>query len=215
MINPILTETFPNQATAAHSRLAGGAARYDLDAIAAVVMPRARVLDLGCGNGELLARLVQEKQVIARGVELNEADVRACIGRGLSVRQGNIEEGLEDYADGAFDYVLLSDTIGYLNVPAPVLREMLRVGAHAVISFENAGHWRNRLRALRGDGFGAPLSSGAPRERAITLPDFEAFVAAAGARVKAAAHLSGRTRQPVALWPALRGSMVVYTVVKA
>lgn len=188
--------------------------RFDLAAIANIVTQNARVLDLGCGDGTLLAKLVKEKQVLARGVELVEADVRACIAKGLSVRQGNIEEGLEDYNDGAFDYVILSDTIAYLNAPAPVLREMLRVGTHAVISFENAGHWRNRLRALRGDGFGATLCSGEPRERAITINDFETFVASVGARVKSAAHLSGRTHAPVSIWPQLRGAMVVYTLVR-
>lgn len=188
--------------------------RFDLTAIADVVAAGSRVLDLGCGDGTLLAKLVHEKRVVARGVEINESDARACIAKGLSVRQGNIEEGLEDYNDGAFDYVILSDTIGYLNAPAPVLREMLRVGAHAVISFENAGHWRNRLRALRGDGFGATLCSGEPRERAITLSDFETFVADAGARVKSAAHLSRRTHAPVSFWPQLRGAMAVYTLVR-
>jgi hypothetical protein len=110
--------------------------------------------------------------------------------------------------------VILSDTIGYLNKPAPVLREMLRVGKHAVISFENAAHWRNRLRALRGDGFGPTLSSGEPRERAITPGDFEAFTHAAGARVLNAAHLSGRTHAPVSFLRPLRGAMAVYVLVR-
>jgi len=158
--------------------------RLDLDAIVDLVPPQARVLDLGCGDGSLLQRLVQEKQVEARGVEISESKVRAAIGHGVSVRHGNIEEGLADYLDEAFDYVILSQTLAYLNKPAPVVREMLRVGKHAIISFDNAGHWRARLRALRGEGMGFTLVSGEPRARAITLGQFREFAASVNGRIE-------------------------------
>ncbi len=166
--------------------------RPDLDAIVALIPSGARVLDLGCGDGELLAQLIAQKQVWARGVELSEANVRACIARGLSVRQGNIEEGLADYPNDAFDYVILSQTLAYLDQPVSVVKEMLRVGRRAVISFENAGYWRVRWRMLIGRGVGGDLCSGEPRTRAITLGQFVAFARCVGAQIEAVRLFNSR-----------------------
>ena len=186
--------------------------RLDLEAIETLVSEGARVLDLGCGDGALLARLSETKQVVARGVELSEDKVRACIARGLSVRHGNIEEGLADYRDGAMDYVVLSQTLAYLNKPRPVVEEMLRVGQHAIISFDNAGYWRARYRALTGQGLGATLLSGEPRVRAITLDQFEAFTSALGARIEQKVFLAGR--RAIHTVPTLRATTAVYVVSK-
>jgi methionine biosynthesis protein MetW len=122
--------------------------RPDLAAIADLVTPSSRVLDLGCGDGALLEHLVRQSQVKGRGIELSEQGVLACVRRGLSVRQGNLQEGLADYPDASFDWVILSQTLPFLNDPAMVLREMLRVGKQAVVSFSNWGHWRCRLGLL-------------------------------------------------------------------
>jgi methionine biosynthesis protein MetW len=157
--------------------------RLDLSAIVSIVPPNSSVLDLGCGDGALLARLVAEKSVNARGVELIEANVRACISKGLSVRQGNIEEGLADYRDRAFDYVVLSQTLAYLDHPKPVVEEMLRVGQYAIISFDNSAYWRWRLGNLRGQVMSEPLHEGGPRARTITLKQFEVFADSLGAKV--------------------------------
>lgn len=187
--------------------------RLDLEVIVGIVPVKSRVLDLGCGDGLLLSELAQRRQVIARGVELSETNVRACIGRGLSVRQGNIEEGLADYTDDAFDYVILSQTLAYLDKPEPVAREMLRVGRYAVISFDNAGHWPSRWRALRGRGSGDELCSGQPRARAITLSQFRDFVTCIGARVEKSACVSVGG---VVTWlPALRTRTAVYVLDRA
>ena len=187
--------------------------RLDLETIVDLVPAGSRVLDLGCGDGTLLERLVQQKQVEARGVEISEENVRACIGRGLSVRHGNIEDGLADYRDGAFDCTILSQTLAYLNRPTPVVREMLRVGKHAIISFDNAGHWRERWRALGGRGMGFTLGSGEPRVRAITLAHFEEFAKGLGAAIERAVFLSGR--RAATFLPALRATVAVFQITKA
>ncbi len=184
--------------------------RPDLDAIIELIPPKARVLDLGCGDGELLVRLIHARQVTARGVELSEANVRACIARGLSVRQGNIEEGLADYPDGAFDYVILSQTLAYLDHPIPVVNEMLRVGKRAVISFENAGYWRTRWHSLLGRGMGGDLCSGEMRARAITLSQFEAFAACIGAQIESVRRFT--SNKPVRAFANWQTKVAVYVL---
>ena len=115
------------------------------------------MLDLGCGEGELLQWLVENKGVEARGVEISRERVQRAIARGVSVFQGDIDEGLADYPDGAFDYVILSQTLQETRHPRQVLREMLRVGRRAIVAFPNFGHWRVRLSML--------ASGRAPRTR--------------------------------------------------
>ncbi len=162
--------------------------RQDYALILNLIPPQTRVLDLGCGTGELIERLAREKRAQTRGVDLSEENVRACIARGLSVRQGNIDEGLRDYPEGEFDYVILSQTLPYLDNPAAVVEEMLRVGRRAIISFENAGYWADAFNAALGKGMGPTLLSGAPRARAITLEQFEEFARKVGAVIERAEY---------------------------
>ncbi|MCW5860391.1 MAG: methyltransferase domain-containing protein, partial [Caldilineales bacterium] len=124
------------------------ALRPDLAALADLVSAGARVLDLGCGNGALLEHLARSQGVKARGIELDEANVLACVRRGLSVRQGHLEEGLADYPDHSFDDVVLAQTLPFLDDPGFILQEMLRVGRRALVSFPNWGYWRCRLHLL-------------------------------------------------------------------
>jgi methionine biosynthesis protein MetW len=151
--------------------------RPDLQAIADMVPSGVKVLDLGCGDGALLDQLVLVKQVRGRGIELSEAGVLACVRRGLSVRQGDLEEGLADYPAGSFDAVILSQTLPFLDDPAAILREMLRVGQTAIVSFPNWGYWRCRLELLlTGRVPQAPdlpqAWHEAPRWQAFSITDF-------------------------------------------
>jgi methionine biosynthesis protein MetW len=123
-------------------------ARRDYAMIAGMVPPASRVLDLGCGEGELLAWLRQFKNVDARGVEIDGTKVRKAISRGVSVYQGDLETGLRDYPDDSFDFVILSQTLQEMHRPLGVLLEMLRVGRHVIVSFPNFGHWTVRLAHL-------------------------------------------------------------------
>jgi len=122
--------------------------RPDFSVITQIIEPATRVLDLGCGEGEVLAWLVEHKHVLARGVEISPSLVRKAIARGVSVYQGDIDEGLADYPDGAFDYVILSQTLQETRSPLEVVSEMLRVGRRAIISFPNFGHWNVRWSML-------------------------------------------------------------------
>ncbi len=170
--------------------------RPDLRVVAGFVPAGASVLDLGCGDGALLEYLVCRKNVKGRGIELSEAGVLACVGRGLSVRQGDLQEGLADYPAGSFDYVILSQTLPYLDDPSTTLREMLRVGRQAIVSFPNWGYWRSRLELLltgrmpEAPDLPQPWYS-APRWQALTVTDFAGFCRQAGIRITRQAYLRG------------------------
>lgn len=118
--------------------------RIDLKLVAEMVTPGSRVLDVGCGDGELLALLAETRNVDARGIELSREGVAGCVARGLSVIQGDADTDLTEYPDDAFDYVILSQTIQATRNPRFVLEQMLRVGQRAIVSFPNFGHWRMR-----------------------------------------------------------------------
>lgn len=122
--------------------------RVDLQHIAEMVEPRSRVLDIGCGNGQLLKFLDMEKQVDGRGIELSQSGVNACVANGLSVIQGNADTDLRDYPDDAFDYAILSQTLQAMHDPKRVLDDLVRIGRRAIVSFPNFGHWRVRLQLL-------------------------------------------------------------------
>jgi methionine biosynthesis protein MetW len=123
-------------------------ARVDHLLIAEMVEPGARVVDIGCGHGELLSLLELQRDVDGRGVELKQSNVNLCVARGLSVIQGDADLDLVHYPDNSFDYAILSQTLQAMRDPRHVLEQLLRIGRHAIVSFPNFGHWRIRLQFL-------------------------------------------------------------------
>ncbi|MBI3472904.1 MAG: methionine biosynthesis protein MetW [Candidatus Solibacter usitatus] len=192
--------------------------RSDYAIIGEIVEPNTRVLDLGCGDGDLLAWLAGNKGVDARGVEISGARVQRAIARGVSVYQGDIDEGLADYPDQVFDYVILSQTLQETRSPQRVLREMLRVGRRAIVAFPNFGHWPVRLAMLFTGR--APKTKLFPHEwydspniHFLSVRDFEALAAKEGLVVERHYCLAGHRR--IRVLPNLRAEVAVYLVKRA
>lgn len=170
--------------------------RPDLAIIAANISAGSRVLDVGCGDGALMAALRDDKRVDARGLEIDPANVAAAVARGLSVIQGDADIDLADYPAGTFDYAVLSQTLQTTHRPDRVLEELLRIGSKAFVSFPNFAHWRVRLSLLWGGRMPVtrllPLDwYETPNIHHVTVDDFRAFVAERGIRTEGAWFLSG------------------------
>lgn len=156
--------------------------RPDLAVIAERIAPSSRVLDVGCGDGALLASLRDTKRVDARGMEIDPALVAECVARGLSVVQGDAERDLADYPDAAFDYAVLGQTLQTATRPDRLLGELLRVGRTAFVSFPNFAHWRTRAALLWSGRMpvtrALPVSWFETRNiHHVTVADFEALAA--------------------------------------
>jgi methionine biosynthesis protein MetW len=170
--------------------------RPDLALIANNIAPGSRVLDIGCGDGALMAALQGNSQADARGMELDPHNVAECVARGLSVIQGDADIDLADYPDAAFDYAILSQTLQTTKRPDRVLGELLRIGRKAFVSFPNFGHWRVRMSLLWGGRM--PVTRllpvawyETPNIHHVTIDDFRALVAEKGVTVEAAWFLAG------------------------
>ncbi|TFG23665.1 MAG: methyltransferase domain-containing protein [Promethearchaeota archaeon] len=119
--------------------------RRDLQIISKIISPGSRVLDLGCGEGSLLKELINNKNITGLGIEISLERIKKCIEYGISVIQEDLNEGLKDFKDKSFDYVILSQTLADISKPVYLIKEMLRVGKKSIISFENLAYWRNRI----------------------------------------------------------------------
>ncbi|MBT8114649.1 MAG: methionine biosynthesis protein MetW, partial [Arenicella sp.] len=182
--------------------------RHDLRLISEWVAPGSRVMDLGCGNGNLLKHLQSSKQVTGYGIELNPQRIAECIENGVNVIQTNLNNGLQHFDDDSFDYVILSLTLQAMRRPDQLLKEMLRVGRQGIVTFPNFAYWRNRLQvALSGN---MPVSAelpamwyATPNIHLCTIHDFHALCDELGFKIEAsiAMHHSGKRHPGLKLLP--------------
>jgi len=191
--------------------------RSDLEPIVRWVAPGARVLDLGCGDGSLLKELWQAKRAPGYGVEIDDTGVLACLRNDVNVLQMDLEDGLSAFRDGSFDYVILSETLQAIRHTEQLVREMLRVGREAIVSFPNFGYWRARMQVF----FGRMPVSGelpyqwydTPNVHLCTVRDFEAFCERQGVQILE--RLVLHDARAVTVLPNLLGSVAVFRLGRA
>ena len=180
--------------TATQAARSPGSSRVDLVVVAQMVEHGAKVIDVGCGDGELL-RLLETRGVDGRGIEISREGVNECVAKGLAVIQGDADTDLADYPDDAFDYVILSQTLQATRRPRVVLKHMLRIGRHAIVSFPNFGHWRIRAQLVtRGQ---MPITDNLPESwydtpniHFCTIKDFRQLCDVVGAKMEKAVALN-------------------------
>ncbi len=198
-----------------------GTIRYDLSIIESWITPDAKVLGLGCGNGDLLHALKTKKGVDERGVEKSEEKAAICISKGLSVVQGDIYEEIEDYPEKFFDYVILSQTMQEVYQPYDLMLAMLRIGKRVIVSFPNFGYWRIRLQLLFSGQ--APVTEhlpytwySTPNIRVLTLNDFRQFSNEVGFEICKEININTHSKdmrgKTVTFLPNLRSTYGVYMI---
>ncbi len=195
--------------------------RADLEIIQEWVRPGARVLDLGCGDGELLFRLQQQKQTSGYGLEIDGSNIQRCIERGICVIEQDLDRGLPNLADNSFDLVVMTQALQAVQRPDWLLDEMLRVGRECIITFPNFGHWRARgYLTFRGK---MPVSKflpytwyNTPNIHFCTFKDFEALCALKNIHIveRTVVDSEHRDRWWIRLWPNMLGEIAIYRVSK-
>ncbi len=189
--------------------------RVDYDLIESVITQGAKVLDIGCGDGELLCRLKNDKGIICRGIEYDIDNAVKCLGCGLPVLHRNVERGLAMYPDNSFDYVLLSQTLQTLHDPKKVFDELLRVGKRVVVSFPNFAYYKCRMQILLGGK--SPVTSllpfkwyDSPNIHFFSLKDFESFCKELGVTIEKKIPLGGSSRAISPIFPNLLATQAIY-----
>ena len=193
--------------------------RVDYEPIESLIEPNSTVLDIGCGDGELLAGLTADKNIKGEGIELQQDLVLACVNRGLPIIQRDVERGLENYADKSFDYVILSQTVQTLKDPEKVFTELLRVGRKVIVSFPNFAHWRCRAQLLLLGK--APVTKqlpfgwhNSPNIHFLSLKDFDRFCKKLGVKVEKKIPLVKTRLSAVGFAPNLFAEQVIYVTSK-
>ncbi len=193
--------------------------RADLEIIHEWIPSGSRVLDLGCGDGDLLASLAEHKQVSGYGLEIDPDKITACIARGVNVIEQNIDQGLGNFASNSFDVVVMTQSLQALQYPDKVLAEMLRVGKTCIITFPNFGHWRCRWYLTTKGRM--PVSDflpytwyNTPNIHFCTFADFERLCHAQGARIEEGLAVDREHRHSLGsrLWPNLMGEIGIYRI---
>jgi len=193
--------------------------RVDYDAIESLIKPNSTVLDIGCGDGELLANLIADKNIKGKGLELEQDLVLTCVNRGLSIIQHDIEHGLENFADKSYDYAILSQTVQTIKNTELVFTELLRVAKKVIVSFPNFAHWRCRAQLFLAGS--APVTKQLPFEwhnspniHCLSLKDFDQFCKRLAIKVEKKIPLVKTSFSPVKFAPNLFAEQVIYVTSK-
>lgn len=195
--------------------------RVDLDIIEQWITPGSRVLDLGCGDGELLERLIMAKSAKGYGLEIDADNITACIRRGVPVIEQNIDQGLASIKSDSFDYVVMTQALQIMERPDQVIEQMLRIGRECIVTFPNFGHWRARGHlAFKGR---MPVSKflsytwyNTPNTHFCTFNDFEQLCIERNIAIKerTVVDYAHRDRWWIQLWPNMLGEIAIYRISK-
>ena len=179
-----------------------------------IIPKHSRVLDLGCADGVLLQRLINEKNIQGQGVELSHEGVKSCIEKGLTVFQGNLDEGLEGFSENSFDFVILNYTLKFLKRPEFVLGEILKIGNNIIIGMQNSAFFLNRFRFLLSGKMNNGNNNLGFLSNLISIRQFLTFCRKLQLNVVRKCYLNGKFKIPIHLFPNLIAESAVFLLNK-